>query len=247
MHSQMSHEFASLQLTLVDRYVELGLGTYAEGLNRLTNFQRRLGLGAPTEPASNSQWITVVSRMEAQPSHAARVHSLMNDFEKLPPAIPEHIVHGWPTVGAFSIQVVGDVARTHFFSMDSDDESPLHPTKLGTRRNELHTVLSTVRASHPGLTSVVGGSWLYSTRSYQSLFPQVHVRNARVRRNRQTFQGMSHWGQFLDHQWRLRTNLADQFREHVRAWEGDDPCALFPINTLEVSSPIEAFDLPHAP
>lgn len=241
---QMSSEFASLQLALVDRFVELGLGTPASGIDQLTNFQRRLGLGTPTDPASSPAWIDLVDRLALQRTHDARVDTLMNEFEQLPAAVPEHVAHQWPTVGAFSIQMVGTVARTHFFSMENDRESPLHPSKLDRRRNELHAVLTTVRADHADITHVAGGSWMYSTSSYRSLFPEMHVHNAEVRRNRRTFRGMSHWGQFLDHRWTVRVDLAAEFRRRVQAWQGDDPCLLFPIDTLDVSSPISAFDLP---
>ena len=132
--------------------------------------------------------------------------------------------------------------RDSFFSMDTDDSSPLHPAKSDQRRHELNAVLSMVRSAHPELTHVAGGSWLYSTRSYGSLFPATHVANARVRRNRTTFRGMSHWGQFLDYRWAVRAHLADEFLSRVRAWQGEDPCLLFPIDTLEVFSPIDAFD-----
>ena len=125
--------------------------------------------------------------------------------------------------------------------MDTDDESPLHPEKLAERKRELHAVLSIARASNPELTHVVGGSWLYSTRSYAGLFPPAHVHSAAVRRNRETFRGMSHWGQFLDHRWQVRVDRADTFRERVQAWRGGDPCSLFPIDTLEVSSPLDVF------
>lgn len=247
MHPQMSAEFASLQLTLVDRFVELGLGGHADGIDQLTNFQRRLGIGTPTDPPSNPDWIDLVDRLAAIRRHDDRVDALMDDFDRRPAAVPQHIVDAWPTVGAFSIQVVGTVARTHFFVMDTDDESPLHPSKLEIRRSELHEVLSAVRSAHPELTHVAGGSWLYSTKSYASLFPEVHVRNAQARTDRRTFRGMSHWGQFLDHQWGIRTNLADEFRRRVRSWTGEDPCSLFPIDTLDVSSPIEAFALGRGP
>ena len=53
---------------------------------------------------------------------------------------------------------------------------------------------------------------------------------------------MSHWGQFLDHRGMLRTDLVETFQTRLGTWSGDDPCALFPIPTLEVSSPIEVFD-----
>lgn len=57
---------------------------------------------------------------------------------------------------------------------------------------------------------------------------------------------MSHWGQFLVHRWNLRTGLAEQFRDRVENWTGDGPCSLFPIDTLNFSSPIAIFDLPDA-
>ena len=239
----MSAEFASLQLTLVERSVALGLGTHADGVQQLTNFQRRLGLGIPTDPPSDPAWIHVLDRIETCRSHDERVEAVMTEFEQLPPAVPQHIQQAWPTVGAFSIEVAGSTARTHFYSMDTDEESPLHATKLEMRQRELLTVLSGVYADHPELTHVAGGSWLYATSAYSALFPDIHVRNARVRRDRHTFRGMSHWGQFLDHRWSVRTDLADEFRQRVSAWDGGDPCPLFPINTLEVKSPIEAFDL----
>ena len=53
---------------------------------------------------------------------------------------------------------------------------------------------------------------------------------------------MSHWGQFLDHRWNLRPDLAEEFRRRCDAWTGGDLCGLFPIETLEVSSSIEIFD-----
>lgn len=242
MLAPMSPEFASLQLTLVDRFVQLGLGSPALGVHQLTNFQRRLGVGTPTDPPSNELWIDLLGTIDSVSTHDDRVDAVMAALSSLPPAVPEHIARGWPTVGAFSIEIFGAVARTHFYATDSDDVSPLHPTKLDIRRHELRGVLDAVRQDHPELERVAGGSWLYTTSSYASLFPAAHVDTAVVRRGRRTFRGMSHWGQFLHHRGNLRVDLADQFRDRVRTWTGDDPCALFPIDTLEVSSPLGVFD-----
>ncbi len=245
MPAQLSPDFASLQLNLVDRFVELGLGTHADGVHRLTNFQRRLGLGTPTDPPSNHAWIDVLERINTATTHAKRVETAMDAYSSLSPPIPEHVVRGWPTVGAFSIEISGNVAHTHFYAMDDDDKSPLHPSKLEIRRLELRSVLTTVRRNHPELEWVVGGSWLYTTASYASLFPPAHVAGAVVRRGRRTFRGMSHWGQFLDHRWHLRTTgLAEQFRHRVKSWTGNDPSSLFPIDTLDLCSPITVFDMP---
>ena len=132
MLPQMSADFASLQLQLVDRFVELGLGSYSDGVHRLTNFQRRLGRGQPTDPASNRVWIDLLTQLQLRHSHGARVDAIMNLFELLPPAVPEHIVHDWPTVGAFSIEQSGTMARTHFFAMDTD-AAPREARRTQTR------------------------------------------------------------------------------------------------------------------
>jgi hypothetical protein len=247
MPAQMSPEFASLQLILVERFVQLGLGTLSDGVHQLTNFQRRLGIGTPTDPSTNQMWIELLEKLNTVSTHVERVETVMSTFSSLPPTVPEHIARGWPTVGAFSVEISGTVAHTHFYAMDNDDKSPLHPSKLNIRRNELQAVLAAARKNHPELDRVIGGSWLYTTSSYASLFPAEHVTNAVVRRGRKTFRGMSHWGQFLDHRWNLRTDLAEQFRYRVENWTGDDPCSLFPIDTLEVSSPITVFDSPDRP
>jgi hypothetical protein len=240
----LSPEFASLQLTLVDRFVQLGMGTYGDGLHQLTNLQRRLGLGTPTDPASGPGWIDVLQRVSGPSTHTARVRAIMEACATLPAAVPEHVVNGWPTVGAFSIQVTGTVAQTHFFSFDNDGVSPLHESKRKLRRDELWSALNLARTRHPEIQRVVGGSWLYTMASYASLFPTPHVATAVVRRGRRTFRGMSHWGQFINHRGDVRAGLADEFQQRVRAWKGDDPCLLFPLDTLEVSSPVALFDSP---
>lgn len=239
----MSYEFASLQLTLVDRFVELGLDSYSNAVHRLTNFQRRLGLGPPADPPANPEWLRILHRLDQATSHHERSKFVMAAYDSLPPAIPEHVAQSWLTIGAFSIQVEGRIARTHFYATDEDSSSPLLPAKRDARRSELMGVLAQARREHPEIERVSGGSWLYTTSSYRSLFPDEHMATAVVRRNRQTFRGMSHWGQFLDHQWNLRLELAEEFRDRCRAWTGGDLCELFPIDTLEVSSPIEAFGL----
>ena len=239
---EMSPEFAALQLTMVDRFVELGLGTYSDGVHQLTNFKRRLGLGAPADPPVDGTWKALLRVIEDAADQPSRVDLVMDAYRSLPRPVPTHIADGWPTVGAFSIQVSGAVARTHFYVLEHDDTSPFHSSKLALRKQEFDSVFAKVKAENPRLERVAGGSWMYTTSSYSSMFPVAHVANGRVREGQHTFRGMSHWGQFLDFRWRLRENLADEFRQWVAAWTGDDPCGLFPIPTIEVDSPISLFD-----
>ena len=77
MPAQMSPEFASLQLTLVERFVELGLGTLSDGVHQLTNFQRRLGIGTPTDPPGNEMWIDLLEKLNTVSTHAERVEKVI--------------------------------------------------------------------------------------------------------------------------------------------------------------------------
>ena len=77
MLAPMSPEFASLQLTLVDRFVQLGLGSPALGVHQLTNFQRRLGVGTPTDPPSNELWIDLLGTIDSVSTHDDRVDAVM--------------------------------------------------------------------------------------------------------------------------------------------------------------------------
>lgn len=107
---------------------------------------------------------------------------------------------------------------------------------------ELDEVLARVRADTPGLRRVIGGSWLYSLPSYAGLFPAAHLAGARVRRGRDRFNGMSHWGQLVDHRGDLSPARASAFRTRLAAWTGGDVCDVFPTPTLDLDSPIGVFD-----
>jgi hypothetical protein len=231
-------------LTLVDRFVQLGIGTHAEGVHQLTNFQRRLGLGTPTDPPSRGLWIDLLKMINKASDHNARVNMVMSALSSLPPAVPEHISRGWPTVGAFSIEISGTIARTHFYSTDLDDTSPLHPTKLDVRRYELQTVLSIVRKAHPELDHVAGGSWLYTTSSYASLFPPEHTSTAVARRGVRTFRACRTGASSSTTDGKSAPICPTSFSVGSRPGTVDDPCALFPVSTLLVSSPLKVFNTP---
>jgi hypothetical protein len=77
MPAQMSSEFASLQLALVDRFVQLGIGSQADGVHQLTNFQRRFGLGTPTDPPSNEIWIDLLDWTGEDPCSLFPIDTLM--------------------------------------------------------------------------------------------------------------------------------------------------------------------------
>ncbi len=241
MTGRLSQAFAELQLDFVERFVTLDLGSFADGVNRLTNIQRELGLGRPSEAASDPAWIKLIAHTSSASDTSEGAEIVMGAASTATPT-PEHIAHAWPTVGTLSLEVKGDSAKTHFYIEGVDDVSPFHESRLDDRRAELREVLSIVRAENPSLRWITGGTWMYSASGYRHVFPPEHLRSGVVRTNRSTFQGMSHWGQFLDFRGELRQDRAREFRSRIERWDGTNPCALFPIPTLDVMSPVTVFD-----
>lgn len=241
MTGHLSHAFAQLQLDFVQRFVAIGLGSSSDGMNRLTNIQRRLGLGQPDEPASNPAWIKLMAEIRTATNTSEGAEIVMAAASTATPT-PEHVAHGWPTVGTFSLAVNGDTAQTHFYIDRVGDTSPFHDDRLDDRRSELREVLSIARAEHPNVRWITGGSWMYSASGYRRAFPSKHLQSGVVRKDRYTFQGMSHWGQFLDYRGVLRHDRAQEFRKRLEEWDGTNPCELFPIPTLDLRSPIAVFN-----
>lgn len=208
-------------------------------VTQLTNLHRRLGLGDPTDPP-NERWCHYLDGLEGQPDLATQVRWTVDFAESnsvTPPASA-----AVARAGPFSVHVQGEVLRTHFVP-GVDSVSPLHPSRLPDRRRDLRSVLVEAVRQRPELRRVRGTSWLYSTKSYCSIFPPSHIASATMRTDVYWFQGSSAWGQFLDHHGRVKANLAARFVAMVDGYDGTAPWGLFPVPTFNVESPIEVFDL----
>ena len=232
--------YVELQLRLVARSVELGTHDLPTATTELTNLHRRLGFGDPTEQP-DARWLHYLDGLATRPTVAEQVVWTLD-------VAATHAASPPPSAavarsGPFSVHVHDDVARTHFVPRTVSDTSPLHPTRLDQRREDLRTVLTQAVATHPGIRRVRGTSWLYSTRSYRSVFPAAHVASARPRTGVHRFQGSSAWGQLLDHRGGVKPDLAARFTAALETFDGAAPWTLFPIPTLEVDSPIEVFGL----
>ena len=118
--NRLSDGFIGIQLELVERHVALGLGSWGSGIGRLTNLRRRLGLSDDRHESTWRSLLRDADDLAALDPIAARLGAARDE---LPAPTPEHLRHGWPTCGAFSIQVEGDAARTHFFATDEDEVS----------------------------------------------------------------------------------------------------------------------------
>lgn len=233
-------DYVELQLRFARRAAALGTHDFADAMTRLTNLHRRLGFGDPGESA-DERWVRYLDGLDAQPDLGGQVRWTV-DFAALESAVPPPS-SAVARAGPFSVHVLGDLLRTHFVPKAADSASPLDASRLPLRRSELRTALTAASALCPSARRVRGTSWLYSTKSYCSLFPPTHISSATERIEVYEFQGSSAWGQFLDHRGGVKADLAARFAAAVDNYDGTAPWKLFPIPTLNVESPIEVFDL----
>lgn len=208
----------------------------------VTNLHRRLGMGTPDSDHPSAAWQSLADRLDGLDSTADRVACIVEIADRPhPSSYRTSAFHSGP----FSIEIRGSIARPHFVPHDDGDGlSPLHPSKLGRRRRDLQSVVAAARCAHPEIERLRGGSWLYNSTSYRSLFPAPYVATATTRTDVFRFQGSSHWGQFLDHRGATKPDLAREFLRRLDVWDGTAPWLLFPLPTLEVEAPISAFEEP---
>ena len=233
-------DYVELQLRFAHRAATVGTHDFADAVAQLTNLHRRLGFGDPTDEP-DERWTRYLDGLDAQPDLAGQVRWTV-EFAASNSATPPPSA-AVARAGPFSVDVHGDLLRTHFVPRAVDTVSPLHSTRLPQRRRELRAVLTDAMRRHPEVRRVRGTSWLYSTRSYRAIFPPSHIASATVRSDVHRFQGSSAWGQFLDHRGGVKADLAARFLAAVDTYDGTAPWTLFPVPTLTVESPIEVFDI----
>lgn len=238
--------YVALQLRFAAWSVENSPTPFVMAVVERTNLFRRFGFGDPAVAATTPDWQRFIAGLRDCASLDERVEwtvAFANVW-----AVPRIAPDDADATNPFSVEVVDGVIRTHFVPTVDEEISPLHPSRLEQRRADLRTVLERVVVEHPEVHTVRGGSWLYSTSGYRSLFPPTYIATAQVRTGTTRFQGSSAWGQFLDHRGALKQALADEFIARLEGLDRSTPWLAFPIPTLVVESPIEVFvehfDLP---
>jgi hypothetical protein len=152
----------------------------------------------------------------------------------LPPAPPQD------AFGLFSYALWEGVrVRLHFRS-DPNGPSPLGWTQMAERLDELAALFAHLRAHVAEARSVVGGSWLYNIEAYRRLFPPGYLATAQPEETEAQFIAL--WGQFLDHERRVKPEMARRFLDTI-ACQGTLEGLLnaFPYPVLRLESPIEEF------
>ncbi len=241
--SLLPREYIELQLRFATWISHGHAASFPQAVLVATNLLRRFRLGHPDDASISSEWQGYVAELCGCTSLDAQVEWTSTFFaeRRQLDAPPLDAARDELVSGPFSAEVIGDALRFHFVPEIGSDDSSLHASQLARRRDELGVLVREVATEHPEVQRVRGGSWLYSTGGYRSLFPPEHVATARVRDDIVRFQGSSSWGQFLDHRGRVKVDLGRRFVDGLGAAGPTTPWRAFPLPSLWVESPIAVF------
>ncbi len=212
----------------------------ADALFLYSNLYRRFGLGSPKEANESLEWQGFIKGLEPLKTHRERLDWIQRFYlDAKPEPIPDQQI----AFGCFHLdaQPAPKPLRIHFLNTDTDGVSPLAPAKRSLRKQELSDLFGYVKVHFPESTEVMGISWLYHFPSYRSLFPKAYG-DSRVPFTGMTrFQGSSSWGQFLQHDGSIKTNLKADFLQRLERLNLTKPWEVFPLPTYQVRLGIEPF------
>jgi hypothetical protein len=231
-------DFFDLQLRFAEAIAERTAMPLAEAVLRYTNFHRRFGLGDVTADEPHPSWHAYARELSQCASHEARAgwtqaFYAQSSDEQL--SFPDHVF------GCFYFHVGNEteIVRLHFYNRDP--LGPLSEARAEQRRRELADMFACIRQRFPHAAHVEGRSWLYGTESYRRLFPDEYVRTRIPMENDRRFQGMSRWGQFLDHHGDVKPAVRQAFLRNIEQLNPDRLWEAFPLPSYRVSAPIAAF------
>ena len=203
-----------------------------------THTFRRFRLGAELDPL-NPIWLQFLDDVRQADDPAAYTYQFYLKREReAGPLKREH------AFGCFSYTLEGEgsarVLRIHFANQDLEDAGPLSRARQPARRAELTEMFAHAQRRLIRPCRVLGASWLYNLPGYRRLFPPAFIASLIARTP--DFPMLALWGQFLDHHWQGRPDLARVFLERVeKARTMDDLQGAFPYSILVANAEIEAF------
>jgi len=107
--------------------------------------------------------------------------------------------------------------RIHFTNNEFDTVSPLDQTKIQAREKELKDVLNDIKLKFPETQKIHGESWLVNLPAFMRLLPDSMKNNAVIdERRMQWARGTTIWGQFIDSQYNLKQDLAQELLERAK-------------------------------
>lgn len=205
-----------------------------------TNLHRLFAYGNLSKQAPDPEFTALAARALADP--ATRLDTFISAYANRPhdpwPA------DRFPFGRNFACEApnADGLIRIHFRNrVNTDAVGPLHASNLPQRRADLTTMFAWCAERWPDAKGVVGGSWLYNTAAYCSLFPAEYTASRKPLEGPRPIHGLSTWGQFLDFRGHAKPAIVEKFKQNLDALNIETPWLSFPYQVLTTTAPFAAF------
>lgn len=128
----------------------------------------------------------------------------------------------------------------HFFNGEFDPNTgPLDKSKIEKRKKEIHDVLVDIKRNYPDAKEICGLSWIYNIQSYKRLFPDSYIKNLQMdEREILWTRGTTVWGQFLDNQYKLKQDIANELLLRAKELSKEDSLSKLFKNGSQLMPPL---------
>jgi hypothetical protein len=231
-------ELFELNFAFVYKASEILGKPWPDLLLNYTHTFRRFRLGAELDPL-NPVWLQFLDGVRQADEPAAYAYQFYLKRERdAGPLKREH------AFGCFSYALErrgsNIVLRIHFANLDAEGAGPLSRERQPERLAELTRMFHHAQQQLASPSRVLGASWLYNLPGYRRLFPPAFIASLTARAP--DFPMLALWGQFLDHHWQVRPDLARIFLERVgKAQTINDLERAFPYAILTANAESEMF------
>lgn len=239
---QLPREYFGLNLAFAEAAARAAHVPLVDALRRWTNLYLRLG-SSDDFRADDPAWRDYLAGLSAAADPALNTWQVVQGRGRDEPG-PDPSRPG-ASRGCFRVVLWDrDQLRLHFENADPACCGPLARQRAHLRRAELTELFAWVRRHLPEARTLVGGSWLYNIDPYCRLFPPDYVATAYPSTGEAELRYLSLWGQFLDHEGRVKRQLSVPFLERLRhpglACLAEAQACL-PFQVLRLEAPVECF------
>ncbi len=237
---QIDPGFVRLQLDFACALRNVMNASLSDILLPYTQFHRLLGLGRPDQGPAEG-WRPIAAEVDRLDTPGNVEAFLIEALRSAPPPARDP---NQTLFGCFACERPNGSGgvRIHFTHRDPrPGPGPLSQSRLHARRAELASMIEHLNASEPLAKTIEGASWLYNTDAYRRIFPAEYVSSLTPKAGPRSLTGYSHWGQFIDHDGRLKPNPARAFRQRLSELDGKEPWLVFPHQVLIASAPLTSF------
>jgi hypothetical protein len=238
-------DWFDLQLLFVDRLVLHHNLPYADALTHYTALFKRLGFGHPAQQAETTDWQHFVAATQNQPSRQRRLQTVVDCAKS---KLVSYSHYTYREFGCFGFDPPDKTGAVHLHFNPKNDRSAfgaLDSRRAGARKAELVELVVDIRRQFGAEAQTLhGASWLYNLEAYRRLFPNEFTASARIYKEPQfRCRGIGVWGQFIDHDDGLNSDLRDIFIRRLTDLKLDALWWLFPLPLQVASAPISLASL----